>query len=281
MDGRILLPATGYLWIVWDIFAHMKGHKGDVGRCFLNAPVEFRDIEFNRATILSKSSAVTVNVVILSSTGKFLVTEGGAICVSGYLTIPKSSCSTESMEEELQCRTDEDAVTLNSADIYKEMRVRGYDYGPSFQNLVEAASDGSFGKVKWSGNWVSFTDSLLQLAIVGNQKRELYLPTSIQFMKCDIKALMNEVENSESKVIDVHFDKVANTGCCRGLILKGLTASAVTRRVNQQPMVESYNFTPYDEDVATSDSQIKLVQQYAFICDKLTESIDSRNKGRK
>ena len=56
------------------------------------------------------------------------------------------------MQEQLEDDSDlpkDDENNLNEIlqlkDIYKELRIRGYDYGPKFQGLVEARGDGRKG----------------------------------------------------------------------------------------------------------------------------------------
>ena len=56
------------------------------------------------------------------------------------------------MQDQLEDDSDipkDDENNLNelllSKDIYKELRIRGYDYGPKFQGLVEARGDGRKG----------------------------------------------------------------------------------------------------------------------------------------
>lgn len=38
-----------------------------------------------------------------------------------------------------------DELNLANKEIYKELRIRGYDYGPSFQGLISASGDGKSG----------------------------------------------------------------------------------------------------------------------------------------
>lgn len=39
---------------------------------------------------------------------------------------------------------------------------------------------GNSGYLEWSGNWISFIDTMLQFSIVGLKTKELYLPTRIR-----------------------------------------------------------------------------------------------------
>lgn len=129
IDGRVLFPATGYLWLAWDSLAQRLGHHSahDVS-------VEFRDVKLHRATILSKSAATTFHTHINQFTNEFAVVEGDGVCASGFVRV---------LHEPRKCQllnivdhADEQAtpcLVLDGKDVYKELRVRGYDYGPSFQ----------------------------------------------------------------------------------------------------------------------------------------------------
>jgi len=39
---------------------------------------------------------------------------------------------------------------------------------------------GVSGKLDWSGNWITFMDTMLQFSILGLKVKELYLPTRMQ-----------------------------------------------------------------------------------------------------
>ena len=47
-------------------------------------------------------------------------------------------------EDEDDCEDSKEV--LFTKDIYKELRIRGYDYGPKFRGLVEARGDGKRGR---------------------------------------------------------------------------------------------------------------------------------------
>jgi len=50
--------------------------------------------------------------------------------------------------EDFQCGKrplgDTRSIPLNSDDIYKELRLRGYDYGPAFRGVLSADGTGTF-----------------------------------------------------------------------------------------------------------------------------------------
>lgn len=41
-------------------------------------------------------------------------------------------------------KTEKETTKLKSSDIYKELRLRGYDYGKTFQGILESNSAGMF-----------------------------------------------------------------------------------------------------------------------------------------
>jgi len=57
IDGRTLLPATGYLALVWQTIGMMKGIL------YTTMPVIFKDVNFIRAIHLSKN-AVQLKIAI-------------------------------------------------------------------------------------------------------------------------------------------------------------------------------------------------------------------------
>lgn len=101
-------------------------------------------------------------------------------------------------------------VKLTASEVYKELRLRGYDYGRSFQGILESSQAGKIhlgllsvlpsitfvpivfwcppgdeGRLQWTGNWVTFLDTMLQMLVVGLPGRSLRLPTRIRSLCLD------------------------------------------------------------------------------------------------
>lgn len=118
-------------------------------------PVEFHNVNLQRAIIIPKNGSATLQITLLEQSGEFSISESGSICCTGRINlIPDNELRLN--HNLVKTVTAEDAILLKSKDIYKELRIRGYDYSGMFQGVVEAMSDGSYGKVKWSGNWITF-----------------------------------------------------------------------------------------------------------------------------
>jgi len=58
IDGRNLLPATGYLALVWQTIGMMKD------TIYTTLPIIFKDVNFIRATNLLKNDTVELRIAI-------------------------------------------------------------------------------------------------------------------------------------------------------------------------------------------------------------------------
>ncbi len=78
-----------------------------------------------------------------------------------------------------------EGIELDTPDVYKEFLLRGYDYGHSFRGIFKASNSGDRGTLHWTGNWVTFLDSLLQMTILVERTDTLRLPTRLRYIRID------------------------------------------------------------------------------------------------
>jgi len=86
---------------------------------------------------------------------------------------------------------------LDTNDFYTELNVRGFDYGPKFQQIQEVQYNGldkSYSKVKWDGNLITFVESLIQLYLTHTTNRSIHVLQSLPSLKCDPRMLFNNNE---------------------------------------------------------------------------------------
>ena len=91
-------------------------------------------------TFLCEGS-VKLDVTVSPGNGQFQICENESVVASGRLTILTEPDTSEDDE----CPTsvvDTGPLPLNSDDIYKELRLRGYDYGPTFRGILSADGTG-------------------------------------------------------------------------------------------------------------------------------------------
>lgn len=95
------------------------------------------------------TGSVTFHVSIMEATGDFEIIESGGLVATGKILVATDSVSLVRdmpfKEHDVGSSGDSLDLELTCADIYKELRLRGYDYGPTFQGILSASSTGDFG----------------------------------------------------------------------------------------------------------------------------------------
>ena len=71
--------------------------------------------------------------------GHFEVWQSGSLVASGKIYRPESPHHVVSPDE---MRMGDSHMRLTARDVYKELRLRGYDYGPTFQGIISAHNKG-------------------------------------------------------------------------------------------------------------------------------------------
>uniref|UniRef100_A0AAG5D8B2 Fatty acid synthase n=2 Tax=Anopheles atroparvus TaxID=41427 RepID=A0AAG5D8B2_ANOAO len=236
IDGRVLIPATEYLYLVWDTLT------SKTGTIMHEVAVEFTEVEFLRATTLTTGQTVTLFVEVNEASGHFEVIEGSALVVKGYVR------TLEKYEPKPLQQRNTHAVSLPRKDFYKELRLRGYHYGGFFKSVIESASDGSSAKIECKQNWTALLDCMLQVAIVAFDSRSLMIPTRINSIKIDPMQQKISLQHTNNGVpyYNISFDRDLNLLQSGGIEIHGLNASTIARRLSPGvPVLESYRFLPY------------------------------------
>ncbi|KAH8037565.1 hypothetical protein HPB51_013512 [Rhipicephalus microplus] len=135
MDDRVLFPAAGYLVLAWKSLAKK------VGKPFDQVPVTFENISIHRATIIPKSGCVRFRVNVMRLTGEFEVGEAGSVVATGR--VREAAEGEKLLDQDPPCASDEPvSYELHAADIYKELRLRGYEYQGAFKGILKADMHG-------------------------------------------------------------------------------------------------------------------------------------------
>lgn len=194
IHGKPLMPAVGYLDMVWSHVARVTG------RTKSNCPVQFTDVRFVRATPLHEGHQNEFSIDYLPGTARFEVLEGGALVACGEVTIPTDKPPIGSPPPDTP-------LPLTGEDLYKELRLRGYGYGPAFRSVTACSLDGTHLRVRWDGNWVSFLDGLLHGAVL-RHPRQTMVPTGVRRLRIDPRA-----QGAHGTDISAQFD--AELACYR------------------------------------------------------------------
>ncbi|KAK0159820.1 hypothetical protein PV327_010892 [Microctonus hyperodae] len=235
IDGRNLLPAAGYLALVWETLGMMRGEF------YTRVSVVFQNIKFLRATTLPKEGIVTLTVMIQKGTGRFEVGEGGETVATGQIHFTPNP-STEKLNPSLP--NDEEMEEITERDFYKELTLRGYQYDGLFKGIKSSTINGSRGRLAWSNNWVAFMENMLQMKIFGIDTRSLVVPTGIQKLIIDTEEHYKQIRSmSGKKEFSVHFLKTYDMITTAGVQIRGLKVTAIPRRIiSDQPVLQSYKF---------------------------------------
>jgi fatty acid synthase len=80
--------------------------------------------------------------MVHKGTGNFEVNEGGTAVVTGRVQVPQNISDETASLQFIEPQTSVDLLELSSRDIYKELRLRGYNYERDFRGLVSLDSSG-------------------------------------------------------------------------------------------------------------------------------------------
>lgn len=240
--GRCLLPATSYLHLVRETIVYMTP-----GQNFNGLNIEFENIKFLRATTLTPTTKVSLTIVIHIGSGDFEISEGTTAVMSGNVKVIENAKPVTDLSTLV--KADENPIVLNCKDFYKELRLRGYNYAGIFRSVVEANSNGTFGRIKWQQNWASFMDCMLQINILSLDSRTLFLPTSIRKIRINTEEHLAALAqlDPEDPILEVKMCKEFNMVTCGGIEMIGLSVNSVARRKPPgTEILETYQFIPYN-----------------------------------
>ncbi|XP_050680853.1 fatty acid synthase-like isoform X2 [Leptidea sinapis] len=255
IDGRVLFPATGYLTLVWRTMAKLHNKKLE------ETAIVLENVQFRRATIVSRDGPVRFLVNVLEGTGEFDVCEGGSVAVTGLVRLTDDPAAERlpPSPEPPAAPGAEDRLPLVTDDIYKELRLRGYNYSGVFRGVISSEPRGTSGELAWNDNWIAFIDTMLQYSIVGTSNRELFLPTRLQRALIDPRAHAAALAAGPAVAVRMRRDiDVISAG---GVELRGLKTSLAPRRANPQPppKLERHAFVPYEAEDAGRERGPPLV----------------------
>ncbi|KAM8991828.1 fatty acid synthase [Ara ararauna] len=275
IDGRVLYPATGYLVLAWRTLAR------SVGMAMEQMAVMFEEVTIHQATILPKKGSVQLEVRLMPASHYFEVSGNENLTVSGKIFLLENTALKNFHNQLVDFQTQADMSPksgLLKDDIYQELHLRGYNYGPTFQGVLECNSEASRGKVLWNGNWVTFLDTLLHMMVLAESGRSLRLPTRIRSVCIDPMLHKEKVCQYQDNVeaLDVVVDPCLGSLKAGGVQINGLHASVAPRRQQERtpPTLEKFCFVPYTESNCLSCSV--HLRAYLEHCKDLIQNVQAK-----
>lgn len=99
-------------------------------------------------------ASVTFYVNVLGSSGNFEIIEGNSLVASGEVHEWRNVSSPDSPPS-YECDRDN---SISGADVYNELKMSGYEYGPSFQRILEIDMNGNYAYISRIGICVQVRD---------------------------------------------------------------------------------------------------------------------------
>ncbi|KAG9509813.1 Fatty acid synthase [Fragariocoptes setiger] len=309
LDGRVLFPATGYLYLVIRALTLSKDQMSTSDHTLdsdnLDA-VEFRDVRLHRATMLG-STPVELLIRLEMATGQFEIRESNSVVVDGFARIlapDQTQLQYQDLldnEQQGNNNNNNPPMILKSDDIYKSLRTCGYDYGPSFRHIIEASDDGLHIRIRHAGKFVAFADCLLQAMTLTWARRgeALFLPTKFEYCRIVPRWIKKKYDEAQAQAqtrgepVECVFEcrSQPETGIIvtHGMEMKGVSATPVPRRAQQEPLLECYQFVrDFEHEVddrigaandLLSKRHVKQVSEYERMCWTLLHKITSAANG--
>ncbi|KAL3210864.1 hypothetical protein MRX96_008607 [Rhipicephalus microplus] len=259
-----------------DLEAHSQRQfiASQYGRHINETPVIVEDIKIQRFTILPSSGCIHFQITMMPITGEFEVCEGRAVVCKGRIRVAEEGEVV--LQKEPPGKPAESIVfDMDCAEIYKELRLRGYQYYELFQGALKAASQSKgrldsrthTPKLKWQDNWVTFMDSLVHMTFIWKRKREFVLPLAIQSIRIDPKVHARITQMVGDEGVDLVYNSHYNLRQAGGVEIQGVKVNTVQRRpVLLTPIVEEYRFVPYIDDEITRCQRENLLREYVEVC---------------
>ncbi|CAG2104159.1 unnamed protein product, partial [Medioppia subpectinata] len=190
VDGQSIMPATGYLMLAWRKLA------ATMGKLWYNVPVIFENVQLRRAVFINDDKDVILNVKYFPLTGDFAVYEKDNACVSGKMraSVSDDTLIAQHLLYDSERRLAAAEHTIHRDDIYKELRIMGFEYKQSFKRLRTVGTNDYnefYGVCEWDGNCVTYLDGLIQVRGLSVPFRKLLLPVLIRRLRLDPRVMFD------------------------------------------------------------------------------------------
>ncbi|XP_054923972.2 fatty acid synthase-like [Dermacentor andersoni] len=266
-DGRILFPATGYLVFVWKFLSSRHGRPMNETRVIIE------DVKLQRFTILPLTGRVRFQISMMPTSGEFEVSEGRAVVCQGRIRLVEEG-ETVLLKDPPGAPAETVLYDMDCADVYKELRLRGYQYYGAFQATLKASSEKPYAKLKWEDNWVTFLDAMVHMAFIWKPKRCFVLPVRMQSIRIDPVVHARITETVGDAGVDLVCNPHHNIRRAGGVEVTGIKVNSIQRRPRlQTPVIEEYRFVPYLDNEVVGREREKFWREYADVCSCISRRV--------
>nr|XP_042905055.1 fatty acid synthase-like [Parasteatoda tepidariorum] len=243
---------------------------------FEDLPIIIENLKLTRATVMNKKHTLKLGFDFHKD-NSFEILEGSSVVASGEIRKWESTTFSEP-EPFYDC---DEASTVDGTDLYNDLRLKGYEYGPEFQAIAKMSLDGSKYILQWKeGRWIPFLDACLATFLLSDSENDFVLPTGALAIKIDPNALKRKLETDlKHKEVPVNINR--NTKICRsvGIEIENIYFEIASRRIKStQPTVEAHTFIPYEfQHTIEEDCKVDLYQ-YMQTCNELLDIVGQKSE---
>ncbi|KAM3964045.1 LOW QUALITY PROTEIN: fatty acid synthase-like [Aphomia sociella] len=242
IDGHNLCAGTGLLILAWETLAMM------MGKVFTKQSVVFENVCFQRPTSIPKEDSIEFIIRIHKGTGNFEIDESGTTIVTGRIYAKEDVVRDYHVLPMPPEAVGPNVRYMLTKDFYKELRLRGYQYSGLFCGVIGCNVENTRGRIAWVDNWVTFLDCMLQLKIIGEDTRDLFLPKRIDKLSIDTTVHYNAVSRMNPKYKSFEVRAYHNVNIVRsgGVEICGLHTMPMSKRMPLEiALLEKNVFIPY------------------------------------
>ncbi|XP_029176907.1 fatty acid synthase-like [Nylanderia fulva] len=241
VDGKLIFPGAALILMTWKTFAKLR----DIN--FEQIPVIFENLQFHRATFVPEKKTIKFSVNISEVTGNFEICESNAVVVSGNIRVAEAIEKEQLNRSPILLVNKEHSLPMNTEDIYKEMRLRGYEYSDIFEGIKSCNCDKTIGELYWFNEWSSYIDSMFQFTVLFDERKLVYI-SGIRYVAIDPvlhKQLVDELPKHSG--LPVYYYKNIDVIKSGGIEVRGIKPSApIRQQVQVRPKYESYDYVSYE-----------------------------------
>ncbi|XP_025264308.1 fatty acid synthase-like [Camponotus floridanus] len=271
IDGRFVYPGGSYILMVWQLFAKLHDTH------FEQLPVVFENIWLQRITFLPENKTIKFLIKLIEETGDFVILEANTIVASGNIRIAEIIEKNQLNLPSLPMPSTK--LLLNTEDMYRELRLRGYEHSGIFKGLKCCDISFTVGELHWFNEWSSYIDNMFQFKLLSNDRKLVYGSKCRYTMINPIlhKRMVNELPKNGG--LPIYHYKNVNIVISGGIEIRDMKCTAPQRlQKTTKPKYERYVFVPYEnssslvlKDPKTEKIHI-LTVLLQTVCENITTS---------
>ncbi|XP_028028986.1 fatty acid synthase-like [Bombyx mandarina] len=253
-EGICVLPEAAFLVNVWQTLAMYNGKN------YKDMSVVFKDLKFRGEVAIRDEDTLKFSFMIHKGNARFGVSYENTEIVSGFV---KEAVTEDFADRNPPQSDDTDDIALDSKDVYTLMNLRGYSYSDAFQSIHSTTSSRKKGIIKWSEDWISFLDGLIQLNAFAKDHDGVSVPTIIRKLSINVEEHKNAkmIALDNVNCINAEIYDHYNYTKCGGVELVGLTFNDKPAVEKEPDVMQSRVFVPY---FVTGVVDLKTALQVSF-----------------